>query len=440
MIRLCSLSLGFLVLLSSTLIALVAVEFESTISDHSIDPAGYPDENRDLNPSPTALAAIDFSLRFLQVSGQERTNTVFSPWLILRDLKLTFKASRGNTSSQLNRLLVEPNKFGGAYGSHVYGDYVHLYAIEPKVDWLTTRSGTFGAERTLSPDSLKHIRQVDWLLWLDEASSGQSDFERKKVSWANDHFNLDSRVGFTRWSVADAKSSLVDLTTNLYCAYRWRMKKTGSRDVSVGLAPFLVNGEKEMIPTVCTLGWEGIYTVPGENTVSLRWRMNNSTTQDFWIVMNTDHHSDGSVKAQFTVEEMKEWLYIDNRRPSITHPESKTTKWHSVGHVHFPCFAISSDIDVAQVCRKMGATNAFELRGDNSFKIAGRNAYVDKFESSVFIAADQNGLGSGSSNERKAQPLTCENPDLVIDQPFNFFLLDRYTFLLLGNVENPTSH
>ncbi len=408
-------------------------------------PGDLRPEDYDPNPQPVDLAAIDFSLRFLNASSEGHMNSVFSPVLVSEGLHIVYKASRGKTATQINRLLVDPVTFEGVQGRHAYYKVVPLESVVPGVDWIETHANIFGFERTLSMPTGREVKLDDWFRWSDATArafkKGES-YQGVEAAWLESSFTDQTRAGVTRLSMASAGADLMDLETTLYASCRWPKHgiRRGAPPQELGLAPFSIAGEIRMIPTICTLNWgEYVATVNYDRAATaIRRTVRSTGDQSFWIVLGEAGSREASPVAEFSARDMEYWNYIDKFAISTEIPGSKTTKWRRVHHVHFPRFTVSSEIDLKKICQAMGAGRAFDPKFSDSVEFAGEHAYVDQFYSALTISVDENGIGGGpASTALVTNVLTCESPELVVDRPFVFMQMDFHEILLLGRIESP---
>jgi hypothetical protein len=410
-------------------------------------PGDLRPEDYDPNPQPVDLAAIDFSLRFLNASSEGHMNSVFSPVLVSEGLHIVYKASRGKTATQIDRLLVDPVTFGGVEGRHVYYKAVPLESVVPGVDWIESHSNIFGFERTFSLPPGRDVKLDKWFRWSDATALA---FERGEswqgvdAAWLERSFTDQTRAGVTRLSIADDGASLMDLETILYSSSLWSWQGTHKRNLSAGpdLAPFHVNDITTMVPTVCTLNWDwsGALVNQDRTATVVRWNIWSAGGQQFWIVTDLHPSADESTAPLFSARDMEHWLYIEKVGSSMM-PGPNSTQWHRVHHVHFPRFTVSSEIDLKKICQAMGAGRAFDPKFSDSVEFAGEHAYVDQFYSALTISVDENGIGGGpASTAPVTNVLTCESPELVVDRPFVFMQTDFHELLLLGRIESPAEY
>ena len=409
-------------------------------------PGDLRSEDYDPNPQPVDLAAIDFSLRFLNASSEGHMNSVFSPVLVSEGLHIVYKASRGKTATQIDRLLVDPVTFGGVEGRHVYYKAIPLESVVPGVDWIESHANIFGFERTLSMPAGREVKLDDWFRWSDATArafkKGES-YQGVEAAWLESSFTDQTRAGVTRLSMANDGAGLMDLETTLYASCRWSKHgiRRGAPPQEIGLAPFNVGGEIKMIPTICTLNWEEyVATVNYDRAATaIRWTVRSAGDQSFWIVLGEAGPREASPVVELSAGDVEHWLYMDRLRPSSDMPGSKTTRWLSVQHVHFPLFTVRSELDLKQICQELGADRAFSPEYSDSFKFAGKPAYVDEFYSALTISVDENGIGGGPvSTVPMTNMLTCEAPELVVNRPFVFMQTDFHELLLLGRIASPT--
>jgi len=411
-------------------------------------PTDVRPEDYDFNPSSQDLAAIDFSLRLLESAGKEGENIVFSPLLISEGLDVIYKASRGETAAQIDRLLVDPSKFEGLEGAHVYSGGIFLESLVPGVRWIEPHSSIFGFERTLSLPPGGELKREDWFRWSDATAR---EFEKGGTSqnvdaaWLERSFTDQTRAGVTRLRIANDGVGLMGLETTLYASCQWSKHgiRKGAPREEIGLAPFNINGEIGMVPTVCTLNWgEYVASVNHDRAATaIRWTVKSSGDQEFWIVLGKTPPSNGRNDAEFSAEDVEHWTYIDKFAVSTEIPGSGSTKWIRNRHVHFPRFTVSSETDLKKLCQDMGADRAFDPKFSDSVEFASEQAYVDQFYSALTISVDENGIGGGPvSTAAVTNVLTCESPELVVDRPFTFMQMNYHELLLIGRVETLAGH
>lgn len=420
-------------------------------NNSSIDPLMDHVENHvNYNPSPLNLAAIDFSLRLLEVVGRERTNVVFSPDVIAENLHLTYKASHNQTATQIEQMVIDPRRFKEVNVEDWFSGYSGLHSGVPCAGLIEEDSSIFGVKRSWSLAPEAEHRLDAWFERFMGISEGQIE-ERKQnknsafgyemdTDWIKQNFTQHTRLGNMQWHVAYSRGDLLNLATEVYCQYSWAIGELREGGESVGLAPFRVNGETKMVPTVCVRKEHAAIVNDDRNVTAIRMSLRTIRDQVFWIVARKGESTDGQNGVKFSVEDMEHWRHYDMRflYGPRGQPGDSTTRWKGIQHVHFPCFSFSSSIDLSRAFREMGADRVFDPRYADTFKPVGENAYVDRFESSLSIAVDEDGIGPAHTGDPVTQPLNCANPDLIVDHAFDFFLMDGHSVLLLGSVADPT--
>ena len=440
-----------LVTMVSVLVIWLAYCLYINLEVPSSDPLRTAEKSRTYNPDQTVLAALDFSLRLQAIASQTRESSVFSPINVAEGLHITHDNSRARTRAEVERILVDKSRFESVNTEYWYRGYSRLLSSVPGVGIMRSDAGTFGVKRNISVLSEQKVNVNDWVrsyMGIDkykrqimegEGSESAVFSYRNDMKWVGSNLLEQKEIGGTTLRIADTEEAVIDLRTKLYCDFRWVRGGAQPSAISQGLAPFYIDGEVKTVPTICFNGWKNVYINRDRDAIAVRIWVHPAGEQEFWLV-GRDKRSDGMrSKSRFSVEDLKHWLYVDSRHPSIEQPLSETTSWQKAWHLHFPQLKISSHIDVRDACRNMGSTLPFESTHVAPLEFSGEGAYIAQFHTDITLAVDEHGIGPASAKEGVTQPLPCVDPDVVFDQPFDFFLLNDYTFLLLGSVEDPTA-
>lgn len=390
------------------------------------------DERPRLEMGPFQTAGAEFSLSVLDRLISDGPNRVFSPLLVAESLEITRIGARRESANRLGEFLGSSIGSAGTMPSGVYRHYTSpSFQVPELVSSIDVGLVLFGAKRELSAptgEQLPLYGELRGFLRLNEEDVRNRetalDFLGVDRQWKARNFTADTRIGSMRWSVDDSRERTLVAKIDLYGSYRWAGERYQDDTViAMGLAPFEVAGIATMCPTICIDNSERFQAIESGGWTVLR-QVLGSGNADLWFVQRIDRSAETAGK--FSVEDLERWLY------------NPLMDWNTVGHVHFPSFAVGTTIDAARMDKVIGGNPASAFSGAAFRKIDGEQFRLGDFQVDVSIAVDENGLGASRSLLRDYPTLQCGPPDIEIDRPFRFFLMRYNVILLLGEIGEPT--
>jgi len=377
----------------------------------------------------------EFALALFARLRENQGNLFFSPYSISTALAMTYAGARGQTETQMAKVLrfptlagekvppepvMQEGQFHSAFGAVVKD--LNQRAKKGNYE-LAVANALWGQKgykllndflRLIETEYGGRLTEVDFVTATESARQTINAWVEKKTS--------DKIKELLKPGVLDAMTRLV-LTNAIYFKGNWQrqFKKDRTRE-----APFtLLSGEKVDAPMMNQTG-EFRYMEAGDFQALELPYIDNELSMIILLPGDTD----GLPKFEKTLnlEDFSQWLDRLHRREVI---------------VSVPKFKMTSQFSLASVLQSMGMADAFSARAaDFSGITGGRDLFISAVIHKAYVDVNEEGTEAAAATGvtmRLTSVGPTQTPVFRADHPFLFLIRDNHSgsILFIGRLMNP---
>ena len=377
----------------------------------------------------------EFALALFARLREDQGNLFFSPYSISAALAMTYAGARGDTQTQMAKILhfptvpsekvppkpvMQQGQFHSAFGEVVKD--LNQRAKKGNYD-LAVANALWGQKGYgLLGDFLKLIEkeydgrlsEVDFVIATESA--------RKTINAWVEEKTKDKIKELIKPGVLDAMTRLV-LTNAIYFKGNWarQFKKDRTRE-----APFtLLSGQKIDVPMMNQTDKFGYMEDEDFQALELPY-VDNELSMIILLPKETDALPE--FEKTLKPENLSQWLDKIHRREVI---------------VSVPKFKMTSQFSLASVLKSMGMTDAFSATAaDFSGITGGRDLFISAVIHKAYVDVNEEGTEAAAATGvtmRLTSVGPSETPVFRADHPFLFLIRDNQcgSILFVGRVMNP---
>ncbi len=366
---------------------------------------------------------------------EQQGNLFFSPYSISTALAMTYAGAKGQTESQMAKVLHFPTPPNEATTTLTNEQKMQFHSAFGKIVKDLNARGEKGRYELTVANALWGQKSYEFLkefLELIKANyDGQlnevdfveaTEAARKTINAWVEQKTKDKIKELIKPGVLDAMTRLV-LTNAIYFKGNWasQFKEEQTRN-----APFtLLNGDKVEVPMMNQTG-----QFPYAETESFQALELPYVDNELSMIVFLPKEIDGlkEFEHEFTLDNLSQWLSKLHKREVI---------------VFIPKFKMTSEFSLASVLKSMGMTDAFM---PNTADFSGMTGKKDLCISAVihkaYVDINEEGTEAAAATA-VTMKLTAVGPSQTpvfrADHPFVFLIRDNQTgnILFIGRVTNP---
>jgi len=366
---------------------------------------------------------------------EQQGNLFFSPYSISTALAMTYAGAKGQTESQMAKVLHFPTPPNEATTTLTNEQKMQFHSAFGKIVKDLNARGEKGRYELTVANALWGQKSYEFLkefLELIKANyDGQlnevdfveaTEAARKTINAWVEQKTKDKIKELIKPGVLDAMTRLV-LTNAIYFKGNWasQFKEEQTRN-----APFtLLNGDKVKVPMMNQTG-----QFPYAETESFQALELPYVDNELSMIVFLPKEIDGlkEFEHEFTLDNLSQWLSKLHKREVI---------------VFIPKFKMTSEFSLASVLKSMGMTDAFM---PNTADFSGMTGKKDLCISAVihkaYVDINEEGTEAAAATA-VTMKLTAVGPSQTpvfrADHPFVFLIRDNQTgnILFIGRVTNP---
>lgn len=355
-------------------------------------------------PSPTDTASVtDFGVRLFQQSHQTGENTLISPLSVIYAISMTANGSDGNTLTQMEQTIGIPVA--------TLNDYLHNYI------------------RQLPNDENNKLRMANSIWFRDlEGFTVNPDFLQMNA----DYYNAEIyQAPFSNKTVAEIN--------------QWVKQNTDE------MIPEIIDKipEETVMYLINALAFDAKWqkTYDADQVDEGIFTKEDGTTRDIELMYSTEHQYLEDENAVGFIKYYKDCKYafaalLPNEDVAVSDYISSLngTKLQDLlsnprdvqVNTAIPKFELEYDLDMTQVLKNMGMTDAFEFGAADFSKLGhydSGNIAINRILHKTFIAVDEIGTKAGAitmveMNVESAMMEPEEIKTVYLDRPFVYLLID----------------
>jgi len=382
----------------------------------------------------------------LQLYGKLRAgkaNLFFSPYSISTALAMTYAGARGQTETQMARVLHFPTEpTGGGFDSNKkltkstmrrLGKQQFHSAFGAIIKDLNARGEKGGNELTVANAlwGQKGYGFLEEFLGLIKANYGgglnEVDFvgatesARKTINAWVEKETRNKIKNLIGQGVLNSMTRLV-LTNAVYFKGSWarQFKKDRTKE-----APFtLLSGDKVDVPMMNQTAEFNYMEADGFQCLELPYM---DDVLSMVIFLPKEFDSFRGFEKTLTADNLSQWLAKLRKRKVI---------------VSVPKFKMTCQFGLAGVLKSMGMTNAFSQQADFSGMSDNRDLFISAVIHKAYVHVNEEGTEAAAATA-VTMKLTAIGPDQIpvfrADHPFIFLIIDNQSgsILFIGRVMNP---
>ncbi len=377
----------------------------------------------------------EFALALFARLRENQGNLFFSPYSISTALAMTYAGARGDTETQMAKVLHFPTLAGekvppepamqeGQFHS-AFGEVVKALNGRAKKGGyeLAVANALWGQKGYGLLDDFLKLIETEYGGRLTEVNFvTATESARQTINAWVEQKTKDKIKELIKPGVLDAMTRLV-LTNAIYFKGNWQrqFQKDKTRD-----APFaLLSGEKVDAPMMNQTGEFGYMEAEDFQAIELPYVDNELS-----MVILLPRQTDGLPEFEKTLnlEDFSQWLDRLHRREVI---------------VSVPKFKMTSQFSLASVLKSMGMTDAFSPEAaDFSGITGGRDLFISAVIHKAYVDVNEEGTEAAAATGvtmRLTSAGPSQTPIFRADHPFLFLIRDNHSrsILFIGRVMNP---
>jgi len=373
-------------------------------------------------PSPVAKGGNAFAVDLYAKLREQKGNLFFSPYSISSALAMTYAGARGNTATQMAKVLhfdIEPDKLHAAYGA-LTGS---LNAAGKAGDFALSVANALWAQKGYAflPDFLSLVEKSYDAKVMEADFQGNAEGSRKTINRWVERQTRDKIQDLIPQGVLNAMTRLV-LTNAVYFKGNW-VHPFKDRATSDG--PFtLLGGDKVETPMMHQAERFGYLDTDEFQALEMPYK-GGMLAMAVFLPKKADGLPD--FEKSLTADGLEAWLSKLSRQEVI---------------VTFPKFKTTSAFSLGDPLKAMGMADAFSGAADFSGMSTQERFFIQAALHKAFVDVNERGTEAAAATAvimgATAMP-PRPKPVFTADHPFLFLIRDTRsgTILFLGRVMNP---
>jgi serine protease inhibitor len=392
-----------------------------------------PQTSKSFKGSPGTSAVVDantaFAVDLYQRLKSQPGNLFFSPYSISSALAMTYVGARGQTESEMARVL----HFGGQTNVHadfrVLNDRINNLQHINRIKLLTANSLWYQHDYRFIDTFLKLV-QRDY-----HAEARPVDFAKAPDAAANDINSwVDRKTDGKIQNIVGAldPSTRLVLCNAIYFKGKW---ETQFNPGDTRPAPFYVSSNETVTVPMMSLK-ESFKTVQIDaasvGLLELPY-VGNDLSMVILLPGNAMLPADmnpvslSGLEEKLTPENLRSWLAALDSAPWEREP------------ISVPRFTTTQSFNLSDTLKAMGMPSAFGDTADFSGMDGTKQVYISDVLHKTFVRVDESGTEAAAATTVTMVALAEPQP-FVVDHPFIFLIRDKSSgaILFLGRIVDPT--
>jgi len=383
-----------------------------------------PAESKPPTPPAADLAVViqgdnQFALELYAKLRDQEGNLFLSPRSISTALAMTAGGARGETATQMARVLHVPLEQDQTHGVFRYLHYQLNSAGRKPGCQVSIANALWGQKGYPFLPAFLKLAKDNYGASLHEVDFGQTEAARQTINrWVEKQ--TKEKIKDLLPPGAVTKENRLVLTNAIYFKAAWEhsFKKEATRS-----EPFLKSATQKInVPMMHQVGFFSYLDGGTFEALELPYRGN-----DFSMVVLLPKKVDGIAKFEesLTAAQLTEWLKkLRARRQQV--------------EVALPKFSMTREFDLKGVLSALGMSVAFSpTKADFSGMTGNKELFISEVAHKAFVSVNEEGTEAAAATGVGAAK--DEPPDFRADHPFVFLIQEKSSgsILFLGRVADP---